>query len=382
MDKLEKNTEIIKIIEGNTKILVPAETLNNISPSKLKIFFNPKAVTNRDFSIIAYSAFAKKFQGPKIFLDSLAGVGARGLRVANEIKNIQVISNDINRRAVELGSRSSVINNLDCYLAYNDEACNFLSVHSKKHKRGMIVDVDPFGSPSKYIDCSIRATMHGGLLSMTATDLQVLHGIFKKTCQRKYYGTPIKTTYSNEIAIRLMLGSIYLVASRLSVTINPIFVENNFHYYRVYVKISNRPDNDNKIGYILHCRKCGNREINEHVQICSNCASNTEIAGPLWIDKLFDREFISCMLNENYNHINRKCYDVLKKCFLESNIVGVYFTSEEIASILHMSPLKLSEIIYGLQKIDFVASPTSLNQCGFRTNAKINDIFEVFQSHK
>ena len=379
---MTNNIEIIEIIEGDTKILIPAETLINSSPSKLKIFFNPKAIINRDFSILAYSAFAKKFKGPKIFLDALSGVGARSLRVANEIKNMQVIANDLNYQAVKLGSRSAAINDLDCYSTSNEEACNFLSAHSKKCKRGMIVDIDPFGSPSQYIDCGIRATMNGGLLSVTATDLQVLHGIFKKTCRRKYYGIPIKTKYSNEIAIRLILGCIYLVASRLSVTIDPIFVENNLHYYRVYVKITKRPDNNNKIGYVLHCKKCGNREMGTQIQKCSNCSNNIEIAGPLWVSKLFDKEFINCMLNEIYTHLNKKCYDVLNKCVLESQMTGVYFTSEEIASMLHMSPLKLTDIITKLQKINFMASPTSFNNCGFRTNAKITDIIEIFQSYK
>ncbi|MCY3854230.1 MAG: tRNA (guanine-N1)-methyltransferase [Thaumarchaeota archaeon] len=374
---------ITEIVEGNTKIIVPTETLNNIPSSNLKIFFNPKASINRDFSIIAYSAFAKRFNGPKIFLDSLCGVGARGLRVANEIKNIKVIANDMNNKALELSLLSAHINNLNNYYISNNEACNFLSMHAKKHKRGMIVDIDPFGSSSKYIDCGIRATMHGGLLSMTSTDLQVLHGIFKQTCKRKYYGVPIKTTYSNEISIRLILGSVYFVSSRLDITIVPMLVENNFHYYRIYVKILNKPDNgDDKIGYILHCQKCGNREIRSDIQICSNCKNNVEIAGPLWIGKLFDEEFVISMLNENYNYINRRYYEILKKCLLESNIVKVYFTSDEIASTMHMSPLKLNKIINILHENNFIASPTSLNQCGFRTDAKLSEIVKIFQSYK
>ena len=47
----------------------------------------------------------------------------------------------------------------------------------------------------------------------TATDLQVLHGLFVNACKRKYYGIPIKTEYANEIAIRLILGCISIVAA-------------------------------------------------------------------------------------------------------------------------------------------------------------------------
>ena len=28
-----------------------------------------------------------------------------------------------------------------------------------------------------------------------------------------------------------------------------------------------------------------------------------EIAGPLWISKLFDNEFVNCMLNEYFTHL-------------------------------------------------------------------------------
>src|SRR3972149_1672646 len=47
-------------------------------------------------------AFLKNFQGPKIFLDGLSGLGARGLRVANEIKKTdKVICNDVNPSAIK-----------------------------------------------------------------------------------------------------------------------------------------------------------------------------------------------------------------------------------------------------------------------------------------
>ena len=56
-----------EIIEGSTKILVPKKSLTDKDPPIKPAFFNPKARTNRDFSIIAYAAFLKKFEGPKIF---------------------------------------------------------------------------------------------------------------------------------------------------------------------------------------------------------------------------------------------------------------------------------------------------------------------------
>ncbi len=94
---MEDSNEIFEeIIEGNTKLIVPKKSLTEKVPPLKPAFFNPKARTNRDFSIIAYAAFLKKFDGPKIFLEALSGVGARGLRVANELKIDTININDLN----------------------------------------------------------------------------------------------------------------------------------------------------------------------------------------------------------------------------------------------------------------------------------------------
>ncbi len=67
-----------EIIEGQTKLMVPKKSMTDTVPPKEPAFFNPKAKLSRDFSIIAYGAFLKIFEGPKIFLEGLSGIGARG----------------------------------------------------------------------------------------------------------------------------------------------------------------------------------------------------------------------------------------------------------------------------------------------------------------
>jgi tRNA (guanine26-N2/guanine27-N2)-dimethyltransferase len=44
------------------------------------------------------------------------------------------------------------------------------------------------------------------------------------------------------------------------------------------------------------------------------------------------------------------------------------------------SPPKLEKAISNLQKNNFQASVTSFNPTGFKTDAKINEIIEIFQS--
>lgn len=373
-----------EIVEGDTKLLIPKKSITEKVPPKKPAFFNPKAKLNRDFSIVVYAAFLKKFQGPKIFLEGLSGIGARSLRVANELEIDNLVINDLNPSALKMSKYSANLNDVKNIEFSEMEVCRFLSKYSKKGKRGSIVDIDPFGSPAAFFDCGIRATMHGGILSTAATDLQVLNGLFQNACKRKYGGIPVRTEYGNEIAIRLVLGCLRMVAARLGVEIIPMFVESEMHYYRTYVKVLNRPDQQENIGYILHCKNCGNRKTSIKQELdCELCESKISIAGPLWIGKIFDKEFVKNMLNEIPNYkVDKMCEKTTLKCLEESEMPATYFTLDEIASKMKSSPPKLENMISNLQKNNFKSSVTSFSPTGFRTNAKINEIVEIIKSNQ
>lgn len=369
-----------EIIEGKTKVLVPKKSIIDKVPPKEPAFFNPKARLSRDYSVIAYGAFLKKFSGPKIFLEGLSGLGVRGLRVANELQVDKVVINDLNPSALKLAEYSAHLNNLKNIEYSEMEVCRFFSKYSTKGERGSIVDIDPFGSPSQFFDCGIRATMHGGILSTTATDLQVLNGLYQNACKRKYGGTPIRVEYGNEIAIRLILGCLRMVAGRIGVEIVPLFAESTMHYYRTYVQILIRQDQKENIGYILHCKNCGHRKTSfEQENECELCKSKISVAGPLWIDKIFDKEFVENMiLKRSELSVDKVCEKTLQKCLAETEMPGTYFTLDEIASRMKSSPPKLADAIKKIQEKGYLSSPTSFSPTGFRTNANINEITKIF----
>ena len=372
--------DLIEIIEGKTKLLVPKEAMVEKVPPREPAFFNPRARLNRDFSIIAYSAFLKNFKGPKIFLDSLAGIGARSIRVANEIENIEkVVANDVNPNALEIANKNAQLNHVTKCEFSENEACRFLSLHSHREGRGAIVDIDPFGSPSRYLDCGIRATFHGGLLSVTATDLTVLHGIFPDACKRKYYGLPLRTEYGNEVALRLILGCMNLVAGRMDVMITPLFVQHSMHYYKVYTKLLVKTNTKDQMGYILHCDNCGNRKaLSETTTTCDLCSSKVRLAGPLWIGILYDKEFVTNMVLEEENfQVDKSCKKTLDKCQQEIDMPQVYFTLDEIAHRKHSAPPSLSKTIEKLHSSGYKASITSMHPSAFKTDAKINEIMSI-----
>ncbi|MGC2309189.1 MAG: hypothetical protein WA461_12365, partial [Nitrososphaeraceae archaeon] len=79
--------------EGSTNLLVPSESLQTKVPPRTPAFFNPAARLSRDMSTLIYSSFIR-LNGclfkkvPITFADAFSGIGARSIRVANEISSI------------------------------------------------------------------------------------------------------------------------------------------------------------------------------------------------------------------------------------------------------------------------------------------------------
>ncbi len=374
---MSENDGITETLEGSTRLLVPQDSLLMPAPPHDPAFYNPRARLNRDISVVACAAFARKFDGDALVLESHAGLGARGIRIANEVEQINhVILNDLNPGALDLATRSAKLNSCeDAVQTSRDEACRFLSKHAKQGLRGLLVDVDPFGSPSKYIDCAIRACAHGGILSMTATDLQVLNGVFSSACSRRYGGVPIRRTpHSDETALRLILGCMRTVAARMDATIAPLFCEADMHYYRVYATVLNKTDTAENLGIIYHCAECGRRGTSGSAVRCE-CGAAPGIAGPLWTGRIFDPEFAESAASECASHaVSPACAKLMRRAHAESAMPACYYTLDEVASRARASPPRLERMLGILEGAGYSASPTSLDTSGFRTSATMPEI--------
>ncbi len=372
--------DLEEVVEGRTTLIVPRGSVAGGVPPREPAFFNPRARLNRDLSLVAYGTFAAGLAGPKTLLEGMSGTGARGLRVANELDVDCVAANDLNPSAVRMARDSARLNGTDNVSFSGDEACRFFSRFSERGKRGSMVDIDPFGSPAPFFDCGLRATMHGGILSCTATDLQVLNGMFQGACRRRYGGVPVRVTYGNEVAIRLVLGCLRSVAARLGMGIDPLFVESDQHYYRTYVRVDKRPDQRENMGFVLHCRACMRRKTSPRREPeCEECGSANAAAGPLWTGRLFDGGFVRGMaLAAPGMAVDKACGKILAKAALEADMPGTYYTLDEIAAGMKASPPKLDSLIGGLRDGGFASSPTSLGPTGFRTDAAVGEIRGLF----
>lgn len=387
-----RSSEFVETIEGKTRLLVPASSLSGKVPSKVPAFFNPSAKFNRDVSVLVYKTFVPEIKkNPKSFGDPFGGIGARALRVAVEVPQLQQIYiNDINTVAIDAAKKAAEINFVTEKCTFTtQEVIGFLT--SKNYERFAVVDLDPFGSPSPYIECVLRSVNNGGMLSITATDTAVLCGVHPEVCMRKYYGRPLNNHYARETALRLILSLIAVIAARLDLAVHPIFVHANLHYLRAYlmVTVSRRDANSvfERIGYLRDCKKCGNRNVITEFnrgESCELCGSTYSFAGFLWIKRLFDKDFVkkmSYVLDTEYEGVaSMRCLKkILSTCIEELDDIPFYFLSDEIASRLRTNPDPLQKIIEQLHSIGYRASRTSLDPNGFKTDAGIDQILELLK---
>jgi tRNA (guanine26-N2/guanine27-N2)-dimethyltransferase len=384
--------EISTIKEGKTRLLVPTLSLTDNVPPKNPAFFNPNAKWNRDISMLVYSIQASTKYN-KTFADSICGVGPRGLRTSVEVPKIDTVYlNDLNPIAIELAKESAKLNQVEnkCFFGSND-VCKFLNFEERDFRKFDIIDLDPFGSPSPYVDCVLRSVSNHGLISITATDTAVLCGVYPKVCYRKYYGFPIRSEYSNEIGIRILVSFIALTASRFDLSVIPYLCHSNLHYMRVYLKVEfgNSLANSvvQKIGFLKHCQNCKYRRVEnlrEQDLSCEVCNKKCNLAGPLWIDSLYDSKFVGAMLahldNVEKNSMPINEFNRLKKmlqiCANELAIPS-YFETDTIASMAKKSSISLDKVIGALSDNGFEASKTIMNDKGFKTNATSKEILNL-----
>ncbi len=393
-------TETIQ--EGKAKILVPklkafVKQPSDYAPSKAPVFYNPVMELNRDLAVLALQAYQRMLDREISVCEPLTGCGVRGIRFAMEVEGVRkVLINDINEKAAHLAGINVQKHNLDERITVKNEDANLLLAHySAPHKRFDDIDIDPFGSPVRYIDSAIRALRDNGLLALTATDMAPLCGVHPKACIRKYGGKPLRTEYCHELAVRLLAGCLVMIAAKHDIGIRVIFSHSANHYIRLYATIgygAKKADETIKnMGFIMHCFRCFHRETqkglfnNKQTIPCSECGSKMDFAGPLWLGNLVDWQFCEIMRREVKHKVLKQREKIVKTLdFIieESNAPATYYVLDKICDKMALPVPSTRKIVKTLKEKGFEATATHFNPKGIRTNAKAAMLIEIVEESK
>jgi len=366
--------------EGKVVFLVP-KLEGRGKPAQTPVFYNPRMELNRDLAVLALSTYARARKEISV-CEPMTSCGVRGIRFAAEVDNVRsVLLNDLNPTAARLAAENARLNGLwKKVRVENMEANHLLSEHSAPRARFDVIDVDPFGSPSPYLDSAARAVKDGGLIALTATDMAPLCGVHPEACMRKYGGRPLRTEYCHEIAVRLVLSALLSAAAKYDRGIQAVFSHSTDHYVRVYAILhrGSRLANESleMKGFILHCFHCFHRETVPGIATfldrkCPECGRTLSVGGPLWLGPLYDRQFCSGMndLARDVQWRNRRRLQRILGTVLSESAVPTYYVIDEMCDRLNTPTESRSAVVRRLVERGYSATPTHFNPRGIRTPA-------------
>jgi len=344
-----------------------------------EVFYNPRMKFCRDMDMLVFSHLPTQE-----YLDALSATGIRGIRAVLE-PNFNTIFNDRNWRSCKLIRKNLELNEISAEVQ-NKDASILLRERLFEH-----VDIDPFGSPTVFVDSACFSATR--FLSVTATDTAALCGSAEVSGLRKYSAFAKKVDCYPEVGLRILIGKIAREATKYDKGIDVILSWAKEHYYRAHVRIrrsvSYAGKSYRKIGYLFYC-DCGGREwatmLDAESRDCE-CGKKYSIMGPLWLGELHDSDFVDKIeleleretgtdLEERY--IGIKEINLLKRVKGELNI-PFHYDVHEVSRLGKASPPSMEELERLLSEKGYLFSRTRFSGTSFKTDAKIREILKLLK---
>lgn len=384
-------------IEGSAHILL-----------KSGVFLNPAQVFNRDMSVIVASAYAqrlkntleskgKPFNGLSI-LEPMAASGIRSIRYFKEISQpIQrIVANDLSEEAVEEIKQNFVTNQVDGEVTQAD-ACDIMY-----RNRGVfdIVDIDPYGSVASFLDAGVQSVKSGGLLCITSTDASTLCGNNPDTCFYKYQSIPSKARHCHEFALRVLLYQINASANKYQLAIKPMISLSVDFYVRIFVQVVSSAieakKSISKSALVFQCTQCpayylhylGREGKNRNTpnlfeghSSCPECAGKFMIQGPIYASKLFEKEFVSEVM-EILDKREMKTQDKLKGvliCLREELEIPLNWDLSSLSKFFKARTLSQKQFRSAVRSSNINISQSHTDPMKYKLQANPSEIFDIFK---
>ncbi|XP_027358004.1 probable tRNA (guanine(26)-N(2))-dimethyltransferase 2 isoform X1 [Abrus precatorius] len=369
---------------------------------------NEECSTTEGLINISEGKGKKELKPPRV-LEALSASGLRSLRYAREVEGVgQVVALDNDKASVEACRRnikfngSVAISKVESHLA---DARVYMLTHPKEFD---VVDLDPYGSPSVFLDSAVQSVVDGGMLMCTATDMAVLCGGNGEVCYSKYGSYPLRGKYCHEMALRIVLACIESHANRYKRYIVPVLsVQMDFYlrvFVRVYTSASAMKNTPLKLSYVYQCTGCDSfhlqpigRTISKNTSVrylpgygpvvpqeCSDCGKKFNMGGPIWSAPIHDQEWVSSILadvksmKEKYPAYDR-ISAVLTTISEELPDVPLFLSLHNLCATLKCtSP---SAIIFRSAVINagYRISGTHVNPLGLKSDAPMDVIWDIMR---
>ncbi|NXK15644.1 TRM1 dimethyltransferase, partial [Herpetotheres cachinnans] len=326
-------------------------------------------------------------------LEALAASGLRSIRFAKEVPGLRaVVANDFSARAVELMNRNVAFNGVEALVAPHMADARMLMYQCKADREPFdVIDLDPYGSPSPFLDAAVQAVSEGGeqqwlgrglldpgvrlvapltpppwpgLLCVTCTDMGVMAGNSAETCYSKYGAVSLKGKFCHEMALRIILHSLDSRANCYQRFIVPLLSVSADFYIRVFVRVftgqAKVKASASKQALVYHCVGCGTHHLQRLGKVtshgtgfkygaatgppmgptCEFCQQRHQMGGPMWAEPLHDVAFVEKVLAALESSPGRfqteeRMRGMLSVITEELSDVPLYYTLDSLSSTIH-----------------------------------------------
>ncbi len=264
-------------------------------------FFNPIMVLNRDLALLFTRIYSETFGYKVRAIEPLAGIGIRAFRMIAETGEYvdEVVINDYNDITIQISNfNTNKLQIQDRVHSFKREARSLMLDLAENGLKFHYLDLDPFGPPTPFIDSIWPVLALRSMVAVTATDMTALCGVYPSACIRKYASVPLNNHHTHETAARILIATVVRSAARIERGVRPVFTASVDHYTKVFFMVNKSAgaitEAVSQIGFSYTCKSCFQIHyeagIIPRTKTC--CAEEiTDIAGPLWVGDLFDKQW-------------------------------------------------------------------------------------------
>ncbi|XP_054283171.1 tRNA (guanine(26)-N(2))-dimethyltransferase-like isoform X1 [Macrosteles quadrilineatus] len=434
-----KNKNVIE--EGSAEILLIADK---------NVFYNKVQEFNRDMSIAALTVFSEMHQqDPRIrnrgikrkandsseadsnhaegteenvfeagkkaengitILEALSATGLRSIRYAREIPGVkEVIANDFNEDAVETIKKNVEHNMVEDMVTTSMSDASLLMYQRKDAPEGFdVIDLDPYGCPSRFLDAAVQAVRDGGLLLVTCTDMAILAGNSPESCYVKYGAVSLRMPACHEMGLRIALQCIESHANRYGRYIVPLLSFSADFYIRLIVQIYTSPvtckKTTSKLAMVYQCVGCGTHsfhplgstsQVGHNSQPkfsltqgppvgtnCFHCNHKHNMGGPIWTNPIYSTKFVESMLQvleKGRFGTAKRMQGMLEVIREELQDVPLYYTISGLCTKLHCQAIPLIDIRSAILNAGYRVSASHAAPTAIKTNAPSKIIWDIMR---
>ncbi|KAL2833665.1 S-adenosyl-L-methionine-dependent methyltransferase [Aspergillus cavernicola] len=305
-------------------------------------------------------------------LDALSASGLRALRYASEIPFVtRVVANDLSSSAIQSMKVNIEYNGLEKLIQPNNgDARIYMYNHLKpanSHKNDTsgkfnVIDLDPYGTASPFLDAAVQGIKDEGLICITCTDASVwASNGYPEKAFSLYGGVPLKGVHSHEAGLRLILNGLATSAGKYGLAIEPLLSLSIDFYARLFVRVHRSPAEakftSGNTMMVYNCDSgCGawtTQPLTQTKQkldkkgnpfyfygfaqgpsaspMCEHCGWKTHLAGPMWGGPLHNPHFVQKIL-DLLPEVDKDVYQT------KNRIEGMLTTALEEDLSLEVSP--------------------------------------------